>query len=63
MTVTEGNAGTVDATFTVTPHAPSGRTVTVDYATANDTATSARADYTAATGTADVRGRRDDASR
>ena len=43
---TEGNTGTVDATFTVTLHAPSGRAVTVDYATANGTAT-APADYTA----------------
>ena len=31
-TVTEGNTGTVTATFTVTLDAPSGRTVTVDYA-------------------------------
>ena len=49
-TVTEGNSGTVDATFTVSLSAPSGRTVTVDFATANGTAT-APADYAAASGT------------
>ena len=43
--MTEGNAGTVDATFTVTPRAASGQTVTVDYATADGTATRRR-DYT-----------------
>ena len=46
MTVTEGDSGTVDATFTVTLSTVSGRTVTVGYATANGTAT-APADYTA----------------
>ena len=50
MTVTEGDAGTVTATFTVTLSAASGKTVTVDYATANGTAT-APADYTATSGT------------
>ena len=50
VSVTEGDAGTVDATFTVSLSAPSGRAVTVDYATANGTATAA-ADYTAAAGT------------
>ena len=58
MTVTEGNTGTVTATFTVTLSAPSGRTVTVDYATANGTAI-APGDYTAASGDAHLRGRRD----
>ena len=43
MTVTEGNAGTVDATFTVGLSAASGREITVDFATADDTAT--LADY------------------
>ena len=38
VTVVEGDAGTVDATFTVTLNAPSGRNVSVDYATADDTA-------------------------
>ena len=42
VTVTEGNAGTVDATFTVSLDAASGQTVTVDYATANGTAQRAR---------------------
>ena len=49
-TVTEGNSGTVDATFTVTLSSVSGRTVTVNYASANTTAT-APADYTAVSGT------------
>ena len=48
--MTEGNAGTVDATFTVTPRAASGKTVTVDYATADGTATQP-ADYTQTSGT------------
>ncbi len=46
VTVTEGNAGTVDAVFTVTLSAASTQTVTVNYATANGTAT-AGSDYTA----------------
>jgi len=46
VTVTEGNSGTVNAAFTVGLSAPSGRTVTVSYATANGTAT-APDDYTA----------------
>ena len=49
MTVTEGNAGTVDATLTVGLSAASGREVTVDFATANDTAT--LADYASSSGT------------
>jgi large repetitive protein len=43
-TVTEGDTGTVDATFTVTLAPISGRPVTVDYATADGSAT-AEADY------------------
>jgi hypothetical protein len=39
VTVTEGNAGTTPATFTVTLSAASGKTVTVDWATADDSAT------------------------
>jgi uncharacterized repeat protein (TIGR01451 family) len=46
VTVTEGDAGTVAAVFTVSLSAASGQTVSVDYATANHTAT-APADYTA----------------
>src|SRR5262245_60175470 len=49
-TVTEGNSGTVTATFTATLDAPSGRAVTVDYATADGTAT-APGDYLSSTGT------------
>jgi chitinase len=47
--VTEGNAGTT-ATFTVSLTNPSASLITVDYATANGTATSPL-DYTAASGT------------
>ena len=50
VTVTEGDTGTVTATFTATLSAASGKTVTVDYATSAVTA-NAPADYTAATGT------------
>ena len=50
VTVTEGNTGTANAVFTVTLSAVSGQAVTVNYATANGTAT-APADYTAASGT------------
>ena len=46
VSVGEGNAGAVNATFTVKLSAPSGRTVTVNYQTANGTAV-APADYTA----------------
>ncbi|MGZ5301541.1 MAG: Calx-beta domain-containing protein [Actinomycetota bacterium] len=49
-TVTEGNGGTVNAVFNVTLSAPSGSAVTVDYATANGSATAA-ADYIADNGT------------
>jgi hypothetical protein len=48
--VTEGNTGTIAATFTVTLSAASTQTITVTYATANGTAT-AGSDYQAATGT------------
>ena len=50
VTVTEGNSGTVNATFTVTLSAASGKSITVDYATANNTASSG-SDYTAITTT------------
>lgn len=49
-TVTEANAGTRDAVFTVTLSAVSGSTVTVDYATANGSAV-APGDYLATSGT------------
>ena len=49
VAVTEGDAGTVDAVFTVTLSATSGQTVTVDYATADGTAV-APGDYTPASG-------------
>ncbi|MHB8877335.1 MAG: Calx-beta domain-containing protein, partial [Myxococcaceae bacterium] len=47
VTVTEGNAGTANATFSVALNVASGRAVTVNYATADGTAT---AGGTAATG-------------
>jgi glucose/arabinose dehydrogenase len=50
VTVTEGDAGTVSAVFTVSLSAAVAQTVTVQYATADGTAL-AGADYTAAAGT------------
>lgn len=50
VTVTEGNSGLTNATFTVTLSAASSQTATVQYATANGTAI-APADYTAKSGT------------
>jgi hypothetical protein len=49
VTVTEGNAGTTTATFTISLSAASGQAVTVDWATTAGTAT-AGTDYTAANG-------------
>ena len=46
VTVTEGDTGTLNANFTVTMSAVSGQNVSVDFATADDTAT-APADYAA----------------
>ena len=50
VSVTEGNAGTTTATFTVSLSAASGKTVTVDWATADDDALQPL-DYTAGSGT------------
>jgi len=50
VTQDEGNAGTTTYDFTVTLDAPSGRTVTVDWATADGTATAGSGDYVAASG-------------
>jgi large repetitive protein len=50
ITVTEGNTGTTNATFTVALSAVSGQPVSIRYATANGTAT-AGSDYTNTTGT------------
>ncbi|WP_162782219.1 putative Ig domain-containing protein [Arenimonas caeni] len=50
VSVVEGNAGTVNAVFTVSLSAASGQTVSVNYATADGTATQP-ADYTATSGT------------
>src|SRR6185436_1693057 len=50
VSVTEGNAGTVNATFTVTLTAAYGQPVTVNYAAANGTAT-AGSDFQTVSGT------------
>lgn len=50
VSVVEGNLGTTNAVLTVNLSVASGRTVTVNYATANGSAT-AGADYTAQSGT------------
>lgn len=50
VSVTEGNAGPVNAVFTVSLSAASAQTITVNFATADNTAT-APADYTTASGT------------
>jgi uncharacterized protein (TIGR03437 family) len=50
VSVTEGNSGTINATFTVTLTATSAQTVTVDFATADGTA-AAPADYQTNNGT------------
>lgn len=49
VSVNEGNAGTTNAVFTVTLSQASGKTITVDFATADSTAT-AGSDYVAASG-------------
>src|SRR5205814_8228637 len=49
--VTEGNSGTTALTFSVSLTQASSQTVTVNYATADGTATVAGADYQAASGT------------
>src|SRR6185312_8182699 len=51
VTVTEGNSGTTTATFTVSLSNPSSQTVTVNFATADNTATTANSDYVATSGT------------
>ncbi len=51
VTVTEPDAGTSNATFTVTLSQPPFATVTVDYVAANGTATTADTDYQATVGT------------
>ena len=50
VSISEGNTGTKTLNFTVTLSAASNQTVTVNYATANGTASSST-DYTAASGT------------
>src|SRR5207249_6075096 len=50
VTVTEGNSGNTMARFAATLSIASGKTVTVDYATADGTATSP-ADYNSTSGT------------
>ncbi|RME70388.1 MAG: hypothetical protein D6784_16805, partial [Chloroflexi bacterium] len=50
VTVTEGDSGTTNAVFTVTLSPASAQTVTVNYSTADNTATTADNDYVAASG-------------
>jgi len=47
VTVSEGNSGTTNAVFTVTLSNPVDTSVTLNYSTANGTATTADNDYTA----------------
>ena len=49
VSVIEGNSGTTNATFTLTLSHPSSQPITVNYATADGTATTADLDYNAAT--------------
>ena len=51
VAVLEGNSGTTNASFTVTLTGSTSQTVTVDYATADGTATVADGDYTSTSGT------------
>jgi glucose/arabinose dehydrogenase len=53
VSMTEGNEGTTTAAFTVSLSNPSSQTVTVNYATAGNTATSGT-DFTAAAGVATI---------
>ncbi len=53
VTVAEGNAGTTTASFTVSLSNPSSQSVSVNYATAGNTATSGN-DFVAASGTATI---------
>jgi hypothetical protein len=50
VTVTEGNSGTVNATFNVFLTASSASTITVNFATADNTATVANSDYVTKSG-------------
>lgn len=50
VTVTEGNSGTVNANFTVSLTASSLSTITVNYATADNSATVANSDYASKSG-------------
>src|SRR5205823_1483195 len=51
VAASEGNSGTTPFVFTVTLSNASSQTVTVSYATADGTATTADSDYVAASGT------------
>jgi Ca2+-binding RTX toxin-like protein len=51
VSVTEGNSGTKNASFTVSLDRPSNQIITIKYATADGTATTGNRDYTATTGT------------
>ncbi|MBD2141966.1 endo-1,3-1,4-beta-glycanase ExsH [Anabaena sp. FACHB-1250] len=51
VAITEGNSGTRNATFTVSLSNPSSQTISVNYQTVDDDATTANNDYVATTGT------------
>jgi hypothetical protein len=51
VVVAEGNGGTKTVTFVLTLSAPSGQNVTVNYSTADGTASAASGDYVAKAGT------------
>ena len=51
VSIVEGDSDTKDVTFTITLDQTSSQTVTVDYATTDDTATIADSDYTSTSGT------------
>lgn len=54
ISLTEGNSGTTSANFTVTASAVSALPITVNWATANGTATVADSDYTSDSGTVTI---------
>lgn len=51
VSLTEGNSGSANLTFTVTLSPASGKSVTVNYATADGTASTGGTDYTSTSGT------------
>ncbi|NEQ55087.1 MAG: type I secretion C-terminal target domain-containing protein, partial [Leptolyngbya sp. SIO3F4] len=50
VSIAEGDTGTTNATFTISLSAASGKSISVNYATANNSATLANSDYNASSG-------------